>query len=377
VSKLRATTLAFVAATVGLSLASVVGQEKPKPAAPAPPPPAPELLWRQTVAIPGVVRIAVAGPRIFLTSASAGLTVCSTEDGRTLWTAAEHSPLAPVALGTLVALVSEGVLHVWTQEDGARAWRADVDPAASLLFSFDDRLAVVSGFEVRTWRPTGTPDWRATLTGTPTTPFVFRNGLLFVGLDEPALVALDAATGAQKWRVPLRARPESLTATDDRLYLGATNATLYSYRTTGDPDAAWKFPRLPGAIGDPVTDDRHVYFALLDNSLRAFDLGGGAQRWSTGVGSRPVGGPMLLGANPVVALSTGYVVELSARGGQVRAPAKPITLPPARLQAAGLSSDGTSVFTVTIASDGSQTLTAWGRPRSAPTPSRVPWWRRQ
>jgi hypothetical protein len=86
---------------------------------------------------------------------------------------------------------------------------------------------------------------------------------------------------------------------------------------------------------------------------------------------------MLLGANPVVALSTGYVVELSARGGQVRAPAKPITLPPARLQAAGLSSDGTSVFTVTIASDGSQTLTAWGRPRSAPTPSRVPWWRRQ
>lgn len=369
--------MTLVAATVAVSLVTVVGQEKPKPAAPPPPPPPAELLWQQTLTMPGVVRIAVAKSQVFLTSATSGLAACSTEDGRTLWTAPEHSPLPPVTLGTLVALVSEGALHVWNQDEGTHAWRADVDPAASMAFSFDDRFAVVSGVEIRTWRQTGTPDWRATLTGTPTTPFVVRNGLLFVGLDEPSLVAIDAATGAQKWRIPLRARPESLTATDDRLYLGAANATLYSYKTSGDRDPAWRFPHLPGAIGDPVTDDRHVYFALLDNSLRAFDLDGGSQRWSRGVDSRPIGGPMLLGENPVVALSTGYLVELTARDGQVRAPAKPIKLPPVRLQTAGLSPDGTRVFTVTIASDSAQTLTAWGRPRSAPTPSRVPWWRRR
>jgi hypothetical protein len=48
-------------------------------------------------------------------------------------------------------------------------------------------------------------------------------------------------------------------------------------------------------VGAPIVDMRHVYFAALDNVLRALNRFNGSQVWMAGLPFRPLGGPLLLG----------------------------------------------------------------------------------
>ncbi len=357
-------TLVALAATVAVQLqAGAIAQSQTK-VVPPPPPPGLEMLWQRP--LPAYLgrmapSLAIGGAFLFLASPEAGLTAYTPEDGRPVRWAKRFPSLPPVAVGLRVAVVSDGVLDVLSENSDKPAWQSDVAPDTTAIFAFGDRLGAIAGGELRTWEADGAPSWRAQLGGTPTTPFVVRDRLLFVGLDEPSLLAIDTATGAVRWRVRLPAKPESLAATDDRLYLGAANGTLYSYRTSGSARPAWAF-RLLRTIGQPVVDDRQVYFALLDNSVRAFARKGGSQRWSRVLPSRAMTGPFLLGTSVAVALDTGRVLDLAATDGRVRAPASPVTVPDVRLQAAAVARDGQRLYTVTTAKDFARTLTAWGRP---------------
>lgn len=352
-----------------MSVAALDGPQT-KVESPAPTPPF-EILWQCPLPLPDdaklVPSLVVGDSFVFVASPDSGLTAHAPEDGHTVWSSALMPSLGPVLAGTRIATAANGALQVLSQRTGEPDWQSELEAGTAGIFAFADRFGAVAGTEMRAWLAAGSPAWRTSIGGIPVTPVVFRNGVLYVGLDEPSIVAIDGDTGTVRWKVRLPAKPESLAATDDRLYFGAADATLYSYRTSGKHDAAWKF-RLLRAIGQPIVDDRKVYFALLDNTVRGFERMGGTQRWSRVLPSRPLTGPLQAGASLVIALTTGQVVELSAVDGKIPVPTTPAApaTPAApqssvRLQAAAAARDGSRLYTVTIAKDYTRTLTAWGR----------------
>jgi outer membrane protein assembly factor BamB len=251
-------------------------------------------------------------------------------------------------------------LVVLDQATGDVAWQVNVPGDPASLFALADRVGVVVGQEILTWSGPGEPT-RTVLGSEAVTRVAAHNGVLYVGLAEPALLAADATTGAVRWRIPLPARPQSLTASDDLLYLSADDTRIYFYRTTGDPK--WVKRRLLVATrGDPAVDDRFVYFTFQDNSVRAFDRKGGAEQWSKELGSRPKAGPMLLGPSVAVALETGAIIELTAKTGKAVAAATPTDLADARLQFVAVSADRTRLFTIGTSKDDSRIIATWGHP---------------
>lgn len=310
---------------------------------------------------------------LFLVSALSDLTATASADGQQRWTLPIRSDLPAVTADRTVGVVA-GLKFLWrfvavelqvlNQETGALGWRVPVPAGTTTLFEFQNQFGVVASDEMRTWTTSGTPGWTRALGGRVTTPVVFAKGLLFVGVDEPALIALDPGTGEIRWRTHLPTKPVSLAATDDRLYFGGADSALYSYDTMPRTKWAFRYP-LVGTIGQPAVDSERVYFALKNNTVGAFGRKGGSQRWVHKLNSRPETGPILLGESLAIVLDIGEVVEVSTKDGTVRAPAKPPALPSVSVQSAVVSRDRARLFTVTTAKDRTRSLTAWGRQPAA------------
>jgi outer membrane protein assembly factor BamB len=118
----------------------------------------------------------------------------------------------------------------------------------------------------------------------------------------------------------------------DRLYASAANGHLYSFEShprREDQVGHTGKVRAIRAIGEPVADDRSVYFTLLDNVLYAFARGGGSERWHRALPNRPVTGPIVLDDSVIVALASGRP-DRSSQGRPDRQPAAPpnLTLSP-------------------------------------------------
>jgi hypothetical protein len=106
----------------------------------------------------------------------------------------------------------------------------------------------------------------------------------------------------------------------------------------------------------------------LDNTLQAFDRGGGAVRWRQPLPSRPAPGLIESGGFLFVPLITGEVVRLSPVNG-TKAPFADMKLESnARLQAFQMDVDGTA-FTMTVSAR-TQALTAWRPAAPAKSPQR-------
>jgi outer membrane protein assembly factor BamB len=115
-----------------------------------------------------------------------------------------------------------------------------------------------------------------------------RDGVLYVGSsDYQKLLALDPATGRQRWSFDTDGSSWSTPAvTDQMVYIGAVGLSYKDYmvhhgaffavdRATGR--AVWRFP-MPvlasqltyGVAVSPATDGRFVYFGALDGTFYAF-----------------------------------------------------------------------------------------------------------
>jgi outer membrane protein assembly factor BamB len=297
---------------------------------------------------------------VFVTGAGSALTAHSVTDGVLQWSSHVASAVAPLVVGDRVTVVSAHAVYVLDQRTGQEAWRAEFDGAPVAAFASSARLGVFFKDRVETWDASGKPAWHAAIAGTVITPVAATGGLLVFGTDEPALAAVDEATGAVKWKVALPAAPTSLRVAADRAYFGCEDGALYSYRLTGEVKQAWRSARIR-SIGQPAVDDRSAYFALLDNSVRAFDAEGGTQQWDQVLETRPVAGPFRVGPNVAVALGNGHVVELSTRDGKPLAPSSTSAATRVRLIGVAVSADAARIYTVTIAGDQSRTLAMWSR----------------
>ena len=101
---------------------------------------------------------------------------------------------------------------------------------------------------------------------------------LYIPTVEGRISARDLLTGAELWSRMLGGSPTDIVATGDRLYVGSKDNFFYSI-DTANGRLRWRWRAGADVVGAAVLDESRVYFAALDNLLRALDRYSGVQRW--------------------------------------------------------------------------------------------------
>ena len=301
------------------------------PAAPtAPPPPAFTIAWHQKVAAAGTVGMIVTDKAVVTTDSDAGVSARALTDGRELWTAAFPSRLPPLAAGPLAVVSSGGRLVALDAASGKPVWTADGAGDPSSLLWHNTLVIAAGGTSVRAWSADGKEVWRQETDARLGCPLAAEGDLVFAALEGQKIAAIDAKTGAHRWALLLETVPKSLLAFQGRLYFSGEDGDFYAYLQQPQPKWDWRYnKRLAPAIGAPVTDDRRLYVAFLDNTVRAFDARIGNERWQREIGARPASGPFLVGEEAGVLTTPGNLVMLRRRDGTRPAPPRPASGPAA------------------------------------------------
>ena len=111
-------------------------------------------------------------------------------------------------------------------------------------------------------------------------------------------------------------------ALNDQLVVGTRGNRVYSI-SLDRGRVRWSQRAGADISGAPVADERLIYFAALDNVLRALDRRSGNLRWSRKLTSRPAAGPLRAGnvvLLPLVTTDIGaFVAATGAESFTIRA----------------------------------------------------------
>jgi outer membrane protein assembly factor BamB len=249
------------------------------------------------------------------------------------------APMHPPVIrgGRLLVTTLPGLLAAHDLRDGHELWRASL-VADQQVAADDQRVYVAAGEELHAFdAATGAVAWR-TPTGTQTAPPIAQGGwviasparrtialragdgtvvwardnalqrdratiagdMLIVPLRTGVVQALDMKTGATRWERRLGGFPAESLVVGDRVYVGATDKVFYCLKlATGVID--WRIRVGAEIRGTAAADDERVYFAALDNVVRAVDRISGTQRWQQGLPFRPLAGPRVVGSSVLLA----------------------------------------------------------------------------
>jgi len=151
------------------------------------------------------------------------------------------------------------------------------------------------------------------------------NGTVFFGSGDGNIYALDAATGAQKWRFQTGDVVHSSPAiVDNTLYIGSWDTYLYALDTaTGKEKGSFRTgddPLVHNHIGiqsSPLLLDGVVYFGCRDANVYAVDTSTGKQKWVfANEGSWVNNSPVIYGGKIYFGTSIpGILLALDAKTG--------------------------------------------------------------
>jgi outer membrane protein assembly factor BamB len=227
---------------------------------------------------------------------------------------------------------------IWSARIGAgdgRRVRITADPvvAGGLIYTLD------SGARVTALTPAGATVWSVDLTppndseGEATGGgMAYADGTLFVSLGFGSVVALEAKSGALRWRQKLRATGSGTpTVVGDLVYLVAGDDTGWAIRKdTGRIE--WQVPGTPnitnvlGAPAPALTRDLAI-FAFGSGDIAATFRRGGLRRWDATVSGQRrgraisrisdiTGSPMVVGDTIYAGNHSGRIVALAANTGE-------------------------------------------------------------
>ena len=180
----------------------------------------------------------------------------------------------------------------------------------------------------------GKPRWAFAAAGPVNSSATVRAGVVYFA-DDHAVYALDARTGAKRWRArfgPDVAHPghdwdffqSSPTVAGRRLYVGSGDGNLYAFdAATGAP--AWTFATKGRVRSTPAVAGGTVYVGSFDGNLYAINAESGTLRWrfkTKGNPDFPIGevqsSPSVDGTTVFFGSRDGFLYAVDSRSGKKR-----------------------------------------------------------
>ena len=212
--------------------------------------------------------------------------------GMQQWLVTARPRLRPAVGDSLIFSVEPELLVARHVSDGSVAWQLAMTDPVAIPPVWDNGWLVVAttGNTILAFRATdGQLIWRQDLGSPAHAPPALAADRVYIPTDDGRVVALRVDDGTVVWERPLRSPVGEVLALDDRLYAGTRDQFLYCVMTK-DGSVDWRWRTGGPVVGVPIADEHNVYFAALDNVLRALDRTSGAQKWIQALPLRPVWG---------------------------------------------------------------------------------------
>lgn len=218
------------------------------------------------------------------------------------------------------ALEASKGTSLWHHPAGGRLSTAPVARAGWLILALDTgdvrALRGESGDEV--WKlPLGAP--------VKSEPLIDGNRL-YLTPENNRIVAVDLISGKVLWDRDMGAIVNSVAAFQDGVYVGTTGRMFYALADR-DGQQRWKWRIGNDAVGRSLFTDTRVYVIFMDNSIRAFGLDNGGQRWRQPLDFRAHAGALrieetivVVGLSPVL---RGYRTDTGKPAGNFTLPVGP------------------------------------------------------
>lgn len=225
--------------------------------------------WRAETEVPIYGGVAVVEGAVYTVGREGVVFAFDAETGEEEWRLETERPA-----GGSVPAVVDGTVYIGF--DRVQAMGGG-DPPVLLALSADD----------------GEEEWRAELNTTPTrTSPAVVDGTVYITTEKEYVHAFDAATGEKSWRSnvggPVGGSPAVY---DGSVYVGGGDPNYYDSDDVADEphfyaldagsgEEQWKIP-IKGTVqpGSPAVDEETVYFITNGNGTRAFDRATGEERW--------------------------------------------------------------------------------------------------
>jgi outer membrane protein assembly factor BamB len=210
------------------------------------------------------------------------------------WKAPLATTLTPATGDGMVFTGGAGVITALEQRSGETIWATPLEGALALPLYWDTGWLIVSlesGDLIALRAQDGEIMWRQSL-GSPLASTPTPAGdRVYLALADGRITALALATGVPAWTTPLNEPVTGMLALDDQLVVGTRGNRVYSV-SLDRGRIRWSQKAGADIAGAPVADERFIYFAALDNMLRALDRKSGNLRWNRKLPSRPAAGPL-------------------------------------------------------------------------------------
>ena len=210
------------------------------------------------------------------------------------WTTPLATAMTPATGDGLVFAASDSLVTALDQRTGLTEWRRPVaQPIARALFWDAGWLlaSTVAGDLTALRGEDGELLWRTALGSPVVAPPTTAADRVYLALADGSIVAVALERGDVQWRYTLGEAVTGMQALDDQLLVGTRADRLHSL-SLGSGRVRWSQRAGADVAGAPLADEERIYFAALDNIIRALDRRNGNLKWLQPLPSRPAGGPL-------------------------------------------------------------------------------------
>lgn len=253
--------------------------------------------------------------RAYVAVKEGGLKAIDLETGAERWKVDLATSVAPATGDGFVFVAAGEEIVALIEDSGEVAWRARVAEEGSATPFFDAGTVIVTradGTVIVLRASDGDRVWERSFGAPLVVPPAVAGDRLYLALNDNRLLAVDAATGEPLWTFALNDVASGVLALDDQVVVGTRGNRIYSVKAENGRQR-WTWQVGGDVMGAPIADDKHIYFAAMDNVLRAVDRNSGNLRWKAALPSRPLRGPVRTGdvvIVPTVSANIGaYLIE--------------------------------------------------------------------
>ncbi|MEV6974745.1 serine/threonine-protein kinase [Kitasatospora sp. NPDC093806] len=259
----------------------------------------------------GVLCCGVRGGGVQLRSAANGAELWRADDAQQDY---ENPQSGPALVGGAAYYYGGGRLRCVDPRGSGLRWSVPVgEDVPSRPVERSGVLYVTAGTRVYALdAASGAERWRFEAPVVLFTPPALDADAVYVADYLGTVYALDAATGRDRWRARTGTRQgaEPVVVGDGMVLVGS-GETLYAFEA-GSGRERWRYSARGEIVGSPAVADGLVHLGSRDHSLHTLDLAGGQLRWELGTKGELTGSPVAVGGKVFVGSKDRCVYALDA-----------------------------------------------------------------